>query len=143
MRIAEFDYRKSEQEAAERLSESPPIACIWHLQGDEWVEIYPLPPQAVATLKYVFVLADRDAACDDAHSGQLKHEIGGALARFFETGHSAGERFDRQYIKALRDGREAPEMRFADGDQILDWILADLTGETEELQDNLNLRGQS
>jgi hypothetical protein len=133
-RMAEFDYKGAEADAEARLAESPPIACIWHREGDTWVEVYPLPKQVVGAIKFLFVMADRDAASDDALSGQLKHEIGEVISKTFAAGHDAGWRELLEYIKALRDGREEAEMGFADGDEMLDWLLRDL--EAQEVGDD-------
>jgi hypothetical protein len=124
-RMAEFDYKAAEADAEARLMESPPIASIWHLEGDTWVESYPLPSQLVGGMKFLFVMCDRDAASIDATSGQLKHEIGEVISKAFATGHDAGWRDQREYIRAIRDGREEPAWCFADGDEILDWLLGD------------------
>lgn len=133
-RMAEFDYEGAEAKAEAYLTESPPIASIWHREGDTWVEVYPLPGQIVRGMKFLFVMCDRDVASVDASSGQLKHEIGDGISGAFTAGHDAGWREQLEYIKAIRDGREEQEMCFADGDEILDWVLRDIYAQESSQQ---------
>ncbi|MDP9225141.1 MAG: hypothetical protein M3P18_15100 [Actinomycetota bacterium] len=139
-RMAEFDYKAAERDAEARLRESPPVASIWHLEGDTWDEFCLLPTEVVGGMKSLFVMCDRDAASIDATSGQLKHEIGEVISKAFAAGHDAGWREQLEYIRAVRDGREEPAWRFADGDEILDWLLGDLeTHEPSQEGDDVTL----
>jgi hypothetical protein len=130
--ISTFDYRKSEADADERLREFPPIAYIWHLRGEEWVEGFPLPRDLLTGLGYLWVIADRDAASDDAQSDQLKHEISRGMANAFAAGYEAGWGGQLEYIKSVREGRQESEWNFADGDDLLDWLLQGLDADPAE-----------
>jgi hypothetical protein len=120
-----FDYNTAEEAAKRELGEFPPIAEIADFDGNQWRTEMPLP--FIKSLTHLFVLADRDAACDDARSGQLRNDMKDIVGGAFERGHDAGRHSVIRYIEAIREGRARADISFlVDGDAILDWVVAEL-----------------
>ena len=118
-----FDYNTAEEAAKRELDEFPPIAEITDFDGNQWRKEMPVP--FTKSLAHLFVLADRDVACDDARSGQLKSDMKVIVAGAFERGHEAGRHSVIKYIEAIREGRAEADVPFlADGDAILDWVVS-------------------
>ena len=136
-KMSEFDYQAAELDAKNRLEQSPPTAIVPHPDGMGATDVV-LPLRVQEAIQFLFVLADRDAATDDAQSGQLKHEIRGHMTHTFEEGAGFGAKATLEYIKAIREGAIVPSFYFEDDADLLDGLLGGIEASDAAVDDEVS-----
>lgn len=108
-----FDHEAAQEAAEEMLAESPVVARVTDPDGDTYDPERVLPDRTQKNVAYLYVLVDQLEQDPRGTGGQLKHEIGQAIAGAYTRGHGAGRDELLAYLAGLDDAE-------------LPWVLGSL-----------------